>query len=316
MFECDEKLKKQIASYNEAIKSLVKENREILSSDFYNYGSQFIKLKKQGLLKTTKNRISLVFDEDFKKKRQYDSKYHILHSENSGRSTSNYFCNERIAVYTCIIGNYDGLLEPYIKPDNIDYYIVTDADISDDSLWKKIDINKFEQVKNFSNVAKCRYVKTHPHLFFNEYKYSIYVDGNFKIYTDLTEHVNRIGLYGLSAFKHCQRECVYDEFEACKLLNKGNIESINNYCEKLISSGMPKKYGLLETGMLVREHNSNKCVSLMEDWWAEMSNNLFRDQLTLPYVLYKNKVEIGDIATLGVNIRNDYSFEVLDHSNK
>ena len=37
-----------------------------------------------------------------------------------------YFSEDRIAIYTCIIGAYDEILEPVFIPDNCDFYLITD----------------------------------------------------------------------------------------------------------------------------------------------------------------------------------------------
>ena len=314
MFYCDETLNKQIILYNEAIKDSVKANNSLCESEEFSLGKKIVKLKKNGVLKTFKNKVVSYFDINMKNMKEYDTKYPILRTAVNDRTDTNYFFDKRIAVYTCIIGPYDKPIEPHVKPDNIDYYIVTDQEVSVDSAWQKIDINTFDEVKNVSNVLKARFFKINAHKLFKNYDYSIYVDGNFEINTDLTEHVNRISDIGFSLFRHCQRICVYDEIDACKLLNKAKIEELQEYEEKLLSVNMPKNYGLVETGMLVRKHNEPKCINLMEDWWKEIKTNIHRDQITLPYVLYKNSIKIDEVATLGNNIRNDFSFNIISHS--
>ena len=36
----------------------------------------------------------------------------------------------------------------------------------------------------------------------------------------------------------------------------------------------------------------------MEDWWKEIEKYSNRDQVSLPYVLWKNGYQIGDVGTL------------------
>ena len=59
-------------------------------------------------------------------------------------SPSNYFHEERIAVYTCIIGAYDQLINPELKPDNIDYYVITDQR-SSESVWTSLDLSPIKK---------------------------------------------------------------------------------------------------------------------------------------------------------------------------
>ena len=124
---------------------------------------------------------------------------------------SDYFSNERIAVYTCIIGKYDSLQEPVFVPDNCDFFAITSFDIPRNSLWKRIDPEKYlPNGNNFSPVLKNRFFKMHPERVFNDYKYSVYLDGNIRLCTDMTEYVNRIPQCGVAFFKHSQRTCVYE----------------------------------------------------------------------------------------------------------
>ena len=50
-------------------------------------------------------------------------------------SAANYFSEHRIAVYTCIIGNYDQLAGPACQPNNIDYFVIADTVSSAKSPW-------------------------------------------------------------------------------------------------------------------------------------------------------------------------------------
>ena len=79
------------------------------------------------------------------------------------------------------------------------------------SKWKIVDITEFAgALEGLSNTEKNRYFKMHPDKVFKNYKYSIYIDGNVKVITDLTEMVNKIGSCGLAIHKHGKRDCVYD----------------------------------------------------------------------------------------------------------
>jgi hypothetical protein len=57
------------------------------------------------------------------------------------RENSNYFSEDRIAVYTAIFGPYDRLIEPVTVPDNVDFFIFTDQEVAEDSIWQKMDID-------------------------------------------------------------------------------------------------------------------------------------------------------------------------------
>lgn len=228
---------------------------------------------------------------------------------------SNYFSEEKIVVYTVIFGKYDYILEPYCKPNNIEYYIITDQEIDlRKSSWKKMDISKFESIlKNMNNTEKNRFFKMKPHLIFPQYKYSVYVDGNIQIVTDMTEYIYRIGECGLAAHMHSMRDCVYEESNAIIFAKKDTKENIDNHIKHLKEKGFPKHYGMLECNVLVRQHNEI-CCELMNMWWDEFCNYCKRDQISLPYVLYNKGINVDDVGTLGNNVFDNPSFRVVVHS--
>lgn len=226
---------------------------------------------------------------------------------------SNYFSQERIAIYTAIFGTYDKINIPYCRPDNCDYYIFTDQDINRYSnVWKKKEIN-LSELDGLSNAQKNRYLKMHPHKLFPDYNYSIYVDGNVLIINDLTEYVNRLNDIGIGLHTHDARSCVYEELEAIAKSKRETTENIKAHIEHLHDQKMPINYGLLQCNVIVREHHNKICVNVMEQWWDEYIRYTKRDQVSLPYVLYKSGIKVKDVGMLGANIYINPSFRVLSH---
>lgn len=303
---------KQYDHCMEAIKLLNSEIKALKSSKIYQEGKKHLEIKKEGVLYFGRKAMKLF------SKRQHDI-YRLrctndLDTAINHREDSNYYSDYRIAVYTCIIGNYDRLNEPLVTPDNIDYYAITDFEIDSKSAWKRINPNDYKEAFGLDRISQNRYFKFHPHVLFPEYEYSIYVDGNFRICTDFTEHVNRISKKGIGHFMHSKRNCAYMEAEVCRILKKETSAKIDAYVQRLRENDFPETYGLVACDIIVRNHNSELCKKIMSDWWYEFKNYLKRDQVSYPFVLYKNGVSISEIATLGGDVHNEYSFEILKHS--
>ena len=227
-------------------------------------------------------------------------------------SKDDYFIEEKIAVYTCVFGKYDKIQEPNFKPDNIDYYIITDQEIPNNSLWKPINYDE-NLLRGLNNIEKNRYFKMHPEKIFTDYNYSIYVDGNIKIISDLSPYIKLIGKYGLGFHSHNQRNCPYDELTAIGVAHKANKSVIKEYEDYLKSNSFPKGYGLLECNVIVREHNNPICKKIMEEWWEQFSTYIKRDQVSIPFVLYRNEIKVSDISVLGSNVYKNYSFNICKH---
>lgn len=224
-----------------------------------------------------------------------------------------YVSNSRIAVYTSIFGEYDNVQEPLVIPDNCDFYIITDNEIKKESLWKKISPKEFSDIDNMNNIYKNRYFKMNPHKVFPNYEYSIYIDGNIKVITDLSELVNKVGECGIAMHSHATRDCITQEAKACNILGKESLDVINKQIEKYFQEGMPKGFGLLQASVIVREHNNYKCKKIMRDWWNEFNIGCKRDQISLPYVIWKNGLTVSEIGVLGNNIAENYSLRIFDH---
>ena len=200
-------------------------------------------------------------------------------------------------------------------PDNVDYWLISDQDIDlSGSTWKKYDFSMFsDELKNLNNAGKNRFFKMNPHIVFPDYKYSLYIDGNIQIISDVTEYVYHLGESGIAMHMHSSRDCVYEEANAVLQAKKETRENIERHVKYLRETGFPEHYGLLECNVIMR-NNSEKCKEVMSDWWTEYQTRSKRDQLSFPYVLYKNNIPVEDVGTLGENVYQNPSFRIVTHN--
>lgn len=222
--------------------------------------------------------------------------------------------NKKIAIYTCITGKYDNLLEPYYIDEKCDYFIFTDQDV-ESNVHKVLRIPEhIEELNN--NILKNRYIKFHPHeLFEKEYEYSIYIDGNLQQISNLSAFVNNINNdIGISMHKHSIRDCIYDEAKILKIYKKGNPEFIKAQVEKYKKEGFPTKYGMAEANVIVTDLKNETSKKIFEDWWKEfLDSKSLRDQLSLPYVLWKNNLQMSSLTTLGDNVYKNPKIRKINH---
>lgn len=192
-------------------------------------------------------------------------------------------------IYTCITGDYDFLREPTYISDGFDYICFTDNTNFKSNVWIIKPLPK--EVEGLSQVKKQRYVKINPHKVLSEYDLSIWVDGCVSIKGDLNKFIGQNIKSDCSIYvpKHPSRDCIYDEATIVIRMKKDNAENVNPQIEKYKNEGFPKKYGLLQSNILLRKHNEADCIKLMEDWFEELKNGSHRDQLSFNYVLWKNQ---------------------------
>lgn len=301
-------LKTDVKSFNNALQKQNEKYCLLLESKEYKLGVTITRLLDCVLHLKVKSALgyirSLLVKKSKKKDYFFDKEYQYVGIED------NFFSTERIAVYTSIFGAYDSIKEPLFIPSNIDYYIITDQDVPEDSLWTKMDVDIPD---GLSLVEKNRYIKMHPHLYFSQYKYSIYVDGSVNIVADMTPFIWKIGNVGIAVHKHSERSCLYDELQYAIDSYKLTKEQSIKYRDYIQEQGMPRQYGLCECGIIARKHNENICKEIMELWWEEFQKNVKRDQISFPYVLYKKNISINEVCTLGKNIYKNNFFRIDRH---
>lgn len=258
----------------------------------------------------------------YHKRKKYVYAKDNYHNKELFKKNSNYIIktfdkDERIAIYTVNIGNYDDIIQPLFISDNVDYYYVSDKKPSNLGIWKWINANLYINDNNLSNVKKARYIKTHPHLLFKNYRYSIFIDCNIRIITDVTKFIGNINKKTkIAAHLHPYRDCIYKEAYSCKYSRRGNYKVIKNQISRYESEGMQKNYGLFETGVLIREHNNKNCIKIMNFWWNEIKNKSERDQLSLTYTLWKNGYSSNDIGIICQSINDNPTIQIIYHKDK
>ena len=204
------------------------------------------------------------------------------------------FKKNKLVIYTAISGDYDLLIDPiYVNPD-YDYVCFTDNPNITSDVW---DIRLMEDLE-LDNTRKSRLYKILPHKYLSDYKYSIWVDSGFILVGDLGEYVNQYrNTSNILAVSHSERDSVYQEMEAVIKAKKDNLPIIKKQIKRYHKEGFPDNIGLIESGLLFREHNNPKVINLMNDWYNEVINYSKRDQLSFSYVCWKNnfKFDTSDI---------------------
>ena len=212
---------------------------------------------------------------------------------------------KKIVIYSAVFGGYDSIKEPLYVNENIDYVIFTDQEIPQDSGWQKYEITEaYGEVFYYDSYHKSKYVKIHPEKFFPDYDYSIWVDGNVLIVADLAPFVMRLNDSSFMAtFNNPCHDDIYTEARFCVFHDAVSLEEINRQVVEYRKEGFPNHFGMREFSLIVRKHNNEKCIDLMEQWWEQLQLYTMRDQISFPYILWKNGLSIDTIENLGMNWR-------------
>ncbi len=211
-----------------------------------------------------------------------------------------------ITVYTAIIGDYDQLIDPLFLDRRIKYICFTNNRDICSQKWEVRYIN----TGNIMDVMLARKLKIMPWEYMECSNPLIWVDANFLVKGNLINFVQRYKREkSILCFPHGERTCICDETAAIVLRFSDLKSRAIMQTAKYMSEGMPLDYGLFETGCFYRDLNDSNVKEIMIKWWQEIEKNTYRDQISLPYVCWKNDY-LPDICD-----RSIYYNEWLEYNN-
>lgn len=216
-----------------------------------------------------------------------------------------------VVVYTAIAGGYDDLKVPEIFPDGWKLVCFTDELEPESAAY---DLRPFDH-HHVDPTRRCRYVKLHPHVYFPDHEWSVWVDANLLVRGDLTplvEHVERSGDIGM--FLHPHRSDVFEE--ADEVIQRGGLDDagvIRSQMDAYRERGVRAAEPLYETNVLVRHHSEPRIVKLMDLWWREIDNGSKRDQLSFPIVTSELGIDVVPLGPHGESVRTSPLFQRFQH---
>lgn len=199
----------------------------------------------------------------------------------------------RLLVYTCVIGGYDRVFPPIRSAYHVDHLLVTDDPNVEVEGWKTLIVNP---AAFGSATLANRYHKMLMHRVRPGYDVSLYVDGNIRLLGDMARFVanTHADRNALTLFRHDRRDSVIEEIEICEKLGKLKDPLLaRSRLESFREEGFPDNLGLVEAGVLIKDHRHAVTDVIMSEWWAEYSKAPTRDQLSLPHVLWKSRAPVG-----------------------
>jgi len=213
-------------------------------------------------------------------------------------------------IYTSIFGSEYYLHDPEVDMEGWDFICFTDNPNYESNYWKVVLTPKI-----YDGARDSKKPKILPHRYLKDYDISVWVDGDVKITDDINQLVDKY-LYDkdYAVFNHefCGitttgnlnvRKCIYDEAKFIKWLGdnhprkhyKDDLNVINNQVNRYREEGYPENNGQARNTILIRRHNNKDIIKTMEDWWTEVKYGSKRDQLSFPYVSWRNKLDFNFI---------------------
>jgi hypothetical protein len=99
----------------------------------------------------------------------------------------------------------------------------------------------------------------------------------------------------IAAYPHPWRACAYAEAHECARLDRAPADALQRQTAAYEAEGFPRNAGLLNT-MVVARRRTDQMVEFGRAWWSEIQKHTQRDQVSLPYLLWKHGVRCGRIG--------------------
>ena len=221
-----------------------------------------------------------------------------------------------IAVITSIFGGKDNLREIKEKVDGIDYFCFSDQNFNSE-IWTVVQNNGFSNRLEYKNRINAKVFKVLPFLFLPNFDYYIWIDGNHGSKGDLKKLISEMEDSGkpIALFKHSERSCVYQELDVCRQFAIDNQSYLNSQELFYKELGYPENNGLYELPCFSFK-KTPQTINLMLSWWEQINMFSSRDQISLPFCLWKANIQPMIIPGIvnGPNQNNEYFIDYGAHN--
>lgn len=192
------------------------------------------------------------------------------------------------AIYTCIVGGYDLLLQPRVVDPSFDYICFSD----DFAPEERIGVWQIRPIPydDPDPTRKSRYAKLQPHKVLPDHDLSLWIDSNIEIAgQDFYAALDAAEASGclVAQVPHFGRDCIYDEIRTCFDFGIISFWTALRQNLHLKLSGFPRHQGMFENNLILRRHNDPMVVAASDLWWEEYRTYSHRDQLSLMFVYWK-----------------------------
>ncbi|MEX3019858.1 glycosyltransferase domain-containing protein [Kluyvera sp. STS39-E] len=215
-------------------------------------------------------------------------------------------------VYTAVTGGYDDFKKHH-ENEQFDYICFTDYEYSGviPSPWLHVRLPP----SRLNNKDLARYCKLNPHLLLPNYDFSIWIDGNIRIKSDLYDYVqNILENYDIASYDHWWRDQTEQEFYVCAIQGFDLAWNLKHQYSRYKEDGYYST-NFYENNVLFRNHMSKNIINMQNLWWKEYLSGGKRDQYSFTYSAFKSNVNIHSLGMHDPRILKKY-FDYSEHTKK
>lgn len=226
--------------------------------------------------------------------------------------------NMRTVLYSAIAGGYDESSPRVVSQGSVDQCLLFAEGVSVSSgLWHVNDLVMPPNIKRAD--LRNRYHKFFPYLLPFDADVSIYLDGNVEVKKDLEPLIKEFlqSKKVLGCLRHPQRDNILQEVDACISLGKfkgADRERVSEQIRFYSDDDFPLDFSLQAATVLFRRHDDLPLLhDAMSLWWDQIMTFTARDQISLPYVLWKTRLPF---ISFDLNIFDNEYFHRHPHRRK
>lgn len=191
-----------------------------------------------------------------------------------------------VVVMTCIAGGYD---TPKQAPQGFEAHLFTTTDPLDDWVatigesrgWI---VHRFPDARHPRMVAGT--IRWEPWRWLPDHDVNIWIDGSY----EPLEGFDGLADYGFAALKSPWRVCHEAELKFMNGLSRYGVSSPIRAMHAIRDRGMPRRWGLWMTGMLVRDRRIPGVAEAHRDVLRLVDEYTCADQGLLPYACWNNGI--------------------------
>lgn len=144
--------------------------------------------------------------------------------------------------------------------------------------------------------------------------WSVYLDGSLSPKGPVRERVEKwLAAADMAFFKHPWRTCAYAEIDECVLRKKITAEEAEKTRSMLQLAGFPRDFGLWACGMIARRSVNNELQKHLAPIWWDLTSQMQRDQIWLPFVLWRFRNSVKRVHTIDKDIYNNSMLSFRRH---
>jgi hypothetical protein len=205
----------------------------------------------------------------------------------------------RTVVYTAQFGGYDQVMPALTVTPGVDHLVLSDRRFRVPAPWSVRVVEIPEHVR--TDRLRNRYCKLHATRLLPDYALSAYVDTQLQIVEDLSPLLDGFAASGrpVGLMPHPHSRNVDHEVERSvrtgRISTTEHAERWEEQRRRQRAAGFLDDQGVFIAWIVLRDHRSAAVVALEDAWWAELEQGVTRDQVALPFALWRTRIPVYTI---------------------